>query len=161
MPVQLNEPLNTLQRLCEELEYSELLDRAADTQDPFERMVRRRIHSFYVCFSVHSDHRSASNEFPLTEAVSWRITEAEGLLEQSSKAPRDEGASVLQLENISSFLPPDRATLKRILFMVLVQVMDLCWVRIFYLRVCHEDTTNLIKVHWIASFIKCKPGAKG
>lgn len=42
MPVQLNEPLNTLQRLCEELEYSELLDRAADTQDPFERMVRRR-----------------------------------------------------------------------------------------------------------------------
>lgn len=41
MPVQLNEPLNTLQRLCEELEYSELLDRAAVTQDPFERMVRR------------------------------------------------------------------------------------------------------------------------
>ena len=40
MPVQLNEPLNTLQRLCEELEYSELLDRAANTQDPFERMVR-------------------------------------------------------------------------------------------------------------------------
>ncbi|XP_070823109.1 oxysterol-binding protein-related protein 3 isoform X2 [Chaetodon trifascialis] len=39
MPVQLNEPLNTLQRLCEELEHSELLDRAANTQDPFERMV--------------------------------------------------------------------------------------------------------------------------
>uniref|UniRef100_A0A8C7EE53 Oxysterol-binding protein n=1 Tax=Nothoprocta perdicaria TaxID=30464 RepID=A0A8C7EE53_NOTPE len=29
MPVQLNEPLNTLQRLCEELEYSALLDRAS------------------------------------------------------------------------------------------------------------------------------------
>ena len=41
MPVQLNEPLNTLQRLCEELEYSELLDKAASTQDPFERMVRK------------------------------------------------------------------------------------------------------------------------
>ncbi|MEQ2209976.1 hypothetical protein XENOCAPTIV_006710, partial [Xenoophorus captivus] len=40
MPVHLNEPLNALQRLCEELEYSELLDRAAVTQDPFERMVR-------------------------------------------------------------------------------------------------------------------------
>ncbi|KAM4600786.1 oxysterol-binding protein-related protein 3 isoform 2-T2 [Polymixia lowei] len=39
MPVQLNEPLNTLQRLCEELEYSDLLDKAASTQDPFERMV--------------------------------------------------------------------------------------------------------------------------
>ena len=41
MPVELNEPLNTLQRLCEELEYSELLDKAAHTPDPFERMVRR------------------------------------------------------------------------------------------------------------------------
>lgn len=43
MPVHLNEPLNALQRLCEELEYSELLDRAADTHDPFERMVRRQV----------------------------------------------------------------------------------------------------------------------
>lgn len=40
MPVELNEPLNTLQRMCEEVEYSELLDKAADTEDPFERMVR-------------------------------------------------------------------------------------------------------------------------
>ncbi len=29
MPVTLNEPLSALQRLCEELEYSELLDKAA------------------------------------------------------------------------------------------------------------------------------------
>jgi hypothetical protein len=28
------------QRLCEELEYTELLDKAADIDDPFERMVR-------------------------------------------------------------------------------------------------------------------------
>lgn len=40
MPVQLNEPLNTLQRLCEELEYSSLLDQASRTADPCERMVR-------------------------------------------------------------------------------------------------------------------------
>lgn len=39
MPVQLNEPLNTLQRLCEELEYSDLLDTANQTQDPYQRMV--------------------------------------------------------------------------------------------------------------------------
>uniref|UniRef100_A0A672TQC5 Oxysterol-binding protein n=1 Tax=Strigops habroptila TaxID=2489341 RepID=A0A672TQC5_STRHB len=39
MPVELNEPLNTLQHLCEELEYSELLDKAAETDDPYERMV--------------------------------------------------------------------------------------------------------------------------
>uniref|UniRef100_A0A8C7XTC4 Oxysterol-binding protein n=1 Tax=Oryzias sinensis TaxID=183150 RepID=A0A8C7XTC4_9TELE len=39
MPVQLNEPLNTLQRLCEELEYSNLLDIANQTHDPYQRMV--------------------------------------------------------------------------------------------------------------------------
>lgn len=40
MPVELNEPLNTLQHMCEELEYTELLDKAAHTDDPYERMVR-------------------------------------------------------------------------------------------------------------------------
>uniref|UniRef100_A0A8C2Q1C7 Oxysterol binding protein-like 6 n=1 Tax=Cyprinus carpio TaxID=7962 RepID=A0A8C2Q1C7_CYPCA len=40
MPVELNEPLNTLQHMCEELEYTELLDKAAQTDDPYERMVR-------------------------------------------------------------------------------------------------------------------------
>lgn len=40
MPVELNEPLNTLQRLCEELEYSELLDKAAQIPSALERMVR-------------------------------------------------------------------------------------------------------------------------
>eukprot|EP00095_Tigriopus_kingsejongensis_P009221 maker-scaffold1882_size25737-snap-gene-0.9 protein:Tk09221 transcript:maker-scaffold1882_size25737-snap-gene-0.9-mRNA-1 annotation:"oxysterol-binding protein 6" len=38
MPVTLNEPLSALQRLCEELEYSELLFKAADASDPVERM---------------------------------------------------------------------------------------------------------------------------
>ncbi|KAM9214911.1 LOW QUALITY PROTEIN: oxysterol-binding protein-related protein 7 [Leptosomus discolor] len=39
LPVQLNEPLNTLQRLCEELEYSALLDRASRARDPRQRLV--------------------------------------------------------------------------------------------------------------------------
>lgn len=39
MPMGLNEPLNGLQRLCEELEYSELLDRAALEEDSLERLV--------------------------------------------------------------------------------------------------------------------------
>uniref|UniRef100_A0A672RB06 Oxysterol-binding protein n=1 Tax=Sinocyclocheilus grahami TaxID=75366 RepID=A0A672RB06_SINGR len=39
MPVALNEPLSLLQRVSEELEYSELLDIANNTDDPFERMV--------------------------------------------------------------------------------------------------------------------------
>ncbi len=40
MPAALNEPVNLLQRLCEELEYSELLDTANNTPDPYQRMVR-------------------------------------------------------------------------------------------------------------------------
>lgn len=39
MPVQLNEPINTLQRLCEEIEYCHLLNTAADTRNPHMRMV--------------------------------------------------------------------------------------------------------------------------
>lgn len=44
MPVELNEPLNTLQHMCEELEYTELLDKAAETEDTYERMVSSRFH---------------------------------------------------------------------------------------------------------------------
>ncbi|KAJ8284575.1 hypothetical protein COCON_G00034250 [Conger conger] len=39
MPIPLNEPISLLQRLCEELEYSELLDTASQTEDPYQRMV--------------------------------------------------------------------------------------------------------------------------
>uniref|UniRef100_A0A673L1X2 Oxysterol-binding protein n=1 Tax=Sinocyclocheilus rhinocerous TaxID=307959 RepID=A0A673L1X2_9TELE len=48
MPVQLNEPLNTLQRLCEEVEYCHLLDTAANTHDPHMRMV------YIAAFAVSS-----------------------------------------------------------------------------------------------------------
>lgn len=53
MPVAINEPLSLLQRVSEELEYSELLDIANHTDDPFERMVRawnivhKTLHKFY------------------------------------------------------------------------------------------------------------------
>ncbi|KAF9352866.1 hypothetical protein BGX34_011922, partial [Mortierella sp. NVP85] len=39
MPVSLNEPINVLQRLCEELEYSELLDKAAGLSDSLDRLI--------------------------------------------------------------------------------------------------------------------------
>lgn len=38
MPVTLNEPIGVLQRMCEELEYSELLDSASKETDPVERL---------------------------------------------------------------------------------------------------------------------------
>ena len=42
MPVTLNEPLSALQRVCEELEYSELLDEAASLDNVYDRMVNLR-----------------------------------------------------------------------------------------------------------------------
>lgn len=61
MPVQLNEPLNTLQRLCEELEYSELLDKASQSDDPFERMAF--VAAFAVSAYASSYHRAGSKPF--------------------------------------------------------------------------------------------------
>ncbi|KAJ7322421.1 hypothetical protein JRQ81_018708 [Phrynocephalus forsythii] len=61
MPVELNEPLNTLQRLCEELEYSELLDKAAHIPDPFERMVY--VAAFAVSAYASSYYRAGSKPF--------------------------------------------------------------------------------------------------
>ncbi|KAF4520674.1 hypothetical protein B566_EDAN006350 [Ephemera danica] len=61
MPVALNEPLSMLQRLCEELEYSELLDKAADQDDPFERMVC--VAAFAVSSYGSSYYRAASKPF--------------------------------------------------------------------------------------------------
>ncbi|XP_054846812.1 oxysterol-binding protein-related protein 3 isoform X2 [Eublepharis macularius] len=61
MPVELNEPLNTLQRLCEELEYSELLDKAARTSNLFERMVYMA--AFAVSAYASSYYRAGSKPF--------------------------------------------------------------------------------------------------
>lgn len=61
MPVELNEPLNTLQRMCEELEYTELLDKAAETEDPFERMVL--VAAFAISGYSSTYYRAGSKPF--------------------------------------------------------------------------------------------------
>uniref|UniRef100_A0A8C9Y7R4 Oxysterol-binding protein n=1 Tax=Sander lucioperca TaxID=283035 RepID=A0A8C9Y7R4_SANLU len=61
MPVELNEPLNTLQRMCEELEYSELLDKAAETEDPFDRMAL--VAAFAVSGYSSTYYRAGSKPF--------------------------------------------------------------------------------------------------
>uniref|UniRef100_A0A8C3VMS7 Oxysterol-binding protein n=1 Tax=Catagonus wagneri TaxID=51154 RepID=A0A8C3VMS7_9CETA len=61
MPVELNEPLNTLQRLCEELEYSELLDKAAQTPSALQRMVY--VAAFAVSAYASSYFRAGSKPF--------------------------------------------------------------------------------------------------
>ncbi|XP_066484044.1 oxysterol-binding protein-related protein 7 [Tiliqua scincoides] len=61
MPVQLNEPLNTLQRLCEELEYSALLDAASRNPDPCERLLC--VAAFAVSAYASTYHRAGSKPF--------------------------------------------------------------------------------------------------
>ncbi|XP_067167971.1 oxysterol-binding protein-related protein 7 [Apteryx mantelli] len=61
MPVQLNEPLNTLQRLCEELEYSALLDRASRCPDPCQRLVY--VAAFAVSAYASTYYRAGSKPF--------------------------------------------------------------------------------------------------
>ncbi|XP_064895766.1 oxysterol-binding protein-related protein 7 isoform X4 [Columba livia] len=61
LPVQLNEPLNTLQRLCEELEYSGLLDRASRARDPRQRLVY--VAAFAVSAYASTYYRAGSKPF--------------------------------------------------------------------------------------------------
>ena len=63
MPVSLNEPLSALQRLCEEVQYSELLDEAAGLNHPCDRMVREgareggtREETRFMCIYMHVLH---------------------------------------------------------------------------------------------------------
>ncbi|XP_021952007.2 oxysterol-binding protein 1 [Folsomia candida] len=53
LPVNFNEPLSMLQRLNEDYEYSALIDKAADTSDPFEQM------AYIAAYTVSSYATSA------------------------------------------------------------------------------------------------------
>ncbi|KAF9414542.1 Oxysterol-binding protein- protein 3 [Podila epigama] len=61
MPVSLNEPINVLQKLCEELEYSELLDKAASMTDSLDRIVY--IAAFAVSGYASSQWRAGRKPF--------------------------------------------------------------------------------------------------
>ncbi|TNY22568.1 Oxysterol-binding protein-domain-containing protein [Rhodotorula diobovata] len=60
-PVTMNEPLSALQRLAEELEYSELLDRAAQCSDPIERLTLVAV--WAVSGASSNKHRSSRKPF--------------------------------------------------------------------------------------------------
>ncbi|KAK3086742.1 hypothetical protein FSP39_022721, partial [Pinctada imbricata] len=61
MPVTLNEPLGMLQRLCEEMEYSELIDKATELEDPYDRMLY--IAAFAVSGYASSGYRAGHKPF--------------------------------------------------------------------------------------------------
>uniref|UniRef100_A0A4W5QUP2 Oxysterol-binding protein n=1 Tax=Hucho hucho TaxID=62062 RepID=A0A4W5QUP2_9TELE len=78
MPVELNEPLNTLQHMCEELEYTELLDRAAETEDPYERMAIMA--AFVISGYSSTYYRAGSKPFnPLLGETYECIREDKGM----------------------------------------------------------------------------------
>ncbi|CAG5123391.1 unnamed protein product, partial [Candidula unifasciata] len=89
MPVTLNEPLSMLQRLCEELEYSELLDKAAEYDDPYERMMY--VAAFAVSSYASSYYREGHKPFnPLLGETYECIREDKGwrfIAEQVSHHP--------------------------------------------------------------------------
>ncbi|XP_068238712.1 oxysterol-binding protein-related protein 3-like isoform X2 [Palaemon carinicauda] len=89
MPVTLNEPLNMLQRMCEELEYSELLDKAAGLEDDGDRMVS--VAAFAVSSYASSIYRAAHKPFnPLLGETFECIREDKGfrfVAEQVSHHP--------------------------------------------------------------------------
>ncbi|GAA5840076.1 hypothetical protein JCM11251_000596 [Rhodosporidiobolus azoricus] len=60
-PVSMNEPLSALERIAEELEYSELLDRAAATKDPIERLTLVAV--FAVSGTAGNKFRSSRKPF--------------------------------------------------------------------------------------------------
>ncbi|ORY88959.1 Oxysterol-binding protein-domain-containing protein [Leucosporidium creatinivorum] len=60
-PVTMNEPLSGLQRIAEELEYSELLDRAASTDDPIERLTW--VATFAISGASGNKYRSSRKPF--------------------------------------------------------------------------------------------------
>ncbi|KAI8983596.1 Oxysterol-binding protein-domain-containing protein [Pilobolus umbonatus] len=61
MPISMNEPLSMLQKACEELEYSDILDKAAGLTDPIERLMYVTV--FSISAYASSQYRTGRKPF--------------------------------------------------------------------------------------------------
>lgn len=61
MPISMNEPLNMLQKACEELEYSELLQKASTLEDSMERLMYITV--FSISSYASSQYRTGRKPF--------------------------------------------------------------------------------------------------
>ena len=61
MPISMNEPLNMLQKACEELEYCELLDKASTLDDALERLMLVTV--FTISTYASSQYRTGRKPF--------------------------------------------------------------------------------------------------
>lgn len=55
MPVTLNEPLSFLQRICEYMEYAEILNQASNEEDPADRMKFVASNCVHIYFFIQND----------------------------------------------------------------------------------------------------------
>ncbi|CAF4609861.1 unnamed protein product, partial [Rotaria sp. Silwood2] len=89
MPIVLNEPLGLLQKLCEEMEYSDLLDHASQTDEPHLRLVY--VVAFIVSTYSSNHYRTGRKNFnPLLGETYECIREDKGwkfIAEQVSHHP--------------------------------------------------------------------------
>ncbi|KAG0440875.1 hypothetical protein HPB47_016143 [Ixodes persulcatus] len=106
MPVNFNEPLSTLQRLTEDYEYSELLDRAAKCNDPAVQLVY--IAAFAVSSYATTSNRTGKPFNPLLgetyecdrrDDLGWRS------LSEQVRPPRYGGFHVSPMTASSSAVP--------------------------------------------------------
>ncbi|GAA5973443.1 hypothetical protein JCM11641_006463 [Rhodosporidiobolus odoratus] len=78
LPVTANEPLSLLQRIAEEFEYSDLLDRAAATKDPLERLTLVAV--FAISGTAGNKYRTSRKPFnPLLGETYESIRPEKGL----------------------------------------------------------------------------------
>jgi len=75
LPVILNEPLSVLQMLCEELEYSDLLDNASKLSDPLERM--NHVVAFAISSYASSFYRAGTKPFNPIIGETYEYTRAD------------------------------------------------------------------------------------
>ncbi|KAL0089461.1 Oxysterol-binding protein-domain-containing protein [Phycomyces blakesleeanus] len=61
MPVSMNEPISILQKACEDLEYSELLDKASSMDDPMDRLMYVAV--FAISSYASSQYRTGRKPF--------------------------------------------------------------------------------------------------
>jgi hypothetical protein len=75
MPISMNEPINLLQKACEELQYSELLDKANSLEDSMDRLM------YVTCFAISG---YASSQYRTGRKVNLKCLERLGMIAQNA-----------------------------------------------------------------------------
>lgn len=105
MPVILNEPLGLLQKLCEEMDYSDLLDRASQTDDQHLRLVY--VSAFIVSTYSSNYYRTGRKNFnPLLGETYECIREDKGWKFIAEQVRRS-----IDFRSSNKFIPSSRSAI--------------------------------------------------